>query len=428
MIGRSERVFPPRALIVDDELARLETSLGRATEGLARALEQRDVDVVRALSYEDGRSIVSTDASLQVVLLDWNLGHDDAGSHAQATALLHKLRERHAGVPVFLLADRQGATRSITIEVAEMVDEFVWLLEDTADFVAGRVLAAIDRYRATILPPYARALAAYSRLREHSWSAPGHQGGIAFTEAARGSRFLRLLRREPVPHRHGDRARPARLAARPHRSRRRERALRGARVRRAPQLLGGRRHLGIESLDHAGVHERGRSGRARPELPQVDRAGPDADRRLAGLPAPHPQPLRDHRADRADGDDAGGDPREGARQPHLEEGGRPEAGLLGGHELHLRRSLLRRREGAGDCSSRAATASTSTRRGTATRASTRCTRTTSRCAATRASTRARRCSPRTPRTSCSRRSRRRRSSTSATAGARSITRASTRPT
>ena len=190
MIGRSERVFPPRALIVDDELARLETSLGRATEGLARALEQRDVDVVRALSYEDGRSIVSTDASLQAVLLDWNLGHDDAGSHAQATALLHKLRERHAGVPVFLLADRQGATRSITIEVAEMVDEFVWLLEDTADFVAGRVLAAIDRYRATILPPYARALAAYSRLREHSWSAPGHQGGIAFTKLPAGRAFF----------------------------------------------------------------------------------------------------------------------------------------------------------------------------------------------------------------------------------------------
>ena len=190
MIGRSERVFPPRALIVDDELARLETSLGRATEGLARALEQRDVDVVRALSYEDGRSIVSTDASLQAVLLDWNLGHDDAGSHAQATALLHKLRERHAGVPVFLLADRQGATRSITIEVAEMVDEFVWLLEDTADFVAGRVLAAIDRYRATILPPYARALAAYARLREHSWSAPGHQGGIAFTKLPAGRAFF----------------------------------------------------------------------------------------------------------------------------------------------------------------------------------------------------------------------------------------------
>ncbi|MGH9884484.1 MAG: Orn/Lys/Arg decarboxylase N-terminal domain-containing protein, partial [bacterium] len=161
MIGRAVRPFPPRALIVDDGLAKLDTSLGRATEGVARALEERDAEVVRALSFEDGQAIVSSDASLQAVLLNWDLGGDVAGGHAQAAALLEKLRERHANVPVFLLAERTGATRTITIEVAELVDEFVWLLADTSDFVAGRVLAAMERYRAALLPPYARALAQY---------------------------------------------------------------------------------------------------------------------------------------------------------------------------------------------------------------------------------------------------------------------------
>ena len=74
-----------------------------------------------------------------------------------------------------------------------MVDEFVWLLEDTADFVAGRVLAAIHRYQAQLLPPYARVLADYARLREHSWSAPGHQGGIAFTKHPAGRAFFDFL-------------------------------------------------------------------------------------------------------------------------------------------------------------------------------------------------------------------------------------------
>ena len=114
-------------------------------------------------------------------------------SHDQATALLHKLRERLAAVPVFLLADRELTRGSMTIEVAEMVDEFVWLLEDTADFVAGRVLAAIHRYQAQLLPPYARVLADYARLREHSWSAPGHQGGIAFTKHPAGRAFFDFL-------------------------------------------------------------------------------------------------------------------------------------------------------------------------------------------------------------------------------------------
>jgi arginine decarboxylase len=183
----------PRVLVVDDALARLDTAIGRAAESIAAALAARNCDVVRALSFEDGAAIVGFDASLRAVLLNWNLGTDEATTHAQATALMHKLRERHAEVPVFLTADRKLIRGSITIEVAEMVDEFVWLLEDTADFVAGRVWAAIQRYQAQLLPPYARALAVYSQLREHSWSAPGHQGGIAFTKLPAGRAFFDFM-------------------------------------------------------------------------------------------------------------------------------------------------------------------------------------------------------------------------------------------
>jgi arginine decarboxylase len=182
-----------RVLVVDDELAKLDTALGRAAESLAAALEMRNLDVVRALSYEDGHAIVGSDASLRAVLLDWNLGLNTEGTHAQATALLHKLRERHAAAPVFLLADRERTRGTMTVEVAEMVDEFVWLLDDSADFIAGRVLAAIRRYETQLLPPYARVLAEYGRLREHSWSAPGHQGGIAFTKHPAGRAFFDFL-------------------------------------------------------------------------------------------------------------------------------------------------------------------------------------------------------------------------------------------
>ena len=190
MVSMGARPFRPRALIVDDDLGKLDTSLGRAAEGLARVLEQRDVEVVRALSFDDGRAVVAADASIQAVVLNWDLGADDKGSHRQAMELLAKLRERHGEVPVFLVAERSTAIRTITIEVAEMVDEFVWILEDTPDFIAGRIVAAIGRYRASLLPPYARALAEYSQIREHSWSAPGHQGGVAFTKIPAGRAFF----------------------------------------------------------------------------------------------------------------------------------------------------------------------------------------------------------------------------------------------
>jgi arginine decarboxylase len=180
-------------LVVDDALARLYTAIGRAAESICAALAARNCDVVRALSFEDGEAIVGSDASLRAVVLNWHLGTEGKTAYEQAPALLNKLRERHPDIPVFMTADRKLVRGSMTIEIAEMIDEFVWLLEDTADFVAGRVMAAIERYRAQLLPPYARALALYSQLREHSWSAPGHQGGIAFTKLPAGRAFFDFL-------------------------------------------------------------------------------------------------------------------------------------------------------------------------------------------------------------------------------------------
>lgn len=40
----------------------------------------------------------------------------------------------------------------------EMVSEFVWLLEDSPHFIAGRATAAIRRYLDDLLPPLANAM------------------------------------------------------------------------------------------------------------------------------------------------------------------------------------------------------------------------------------------------------------------------------
>ena len=182
----------PRALIVGDSPAKPETALGRAAQNLALALELRNVEVIRALSFEDGRAIAGTDLPLAPCFSIGTSVGTMGTLHNLATALLRKLR-RLAAVPVFLLAERETTRETMTIEVAEMVDEFIWLLEDTADFVAGRVFAAIHRYQGQLLPPYARALADYAQLREHSWSAPGHQGGVAFTKHPAGRAFFDFL-------------------------------------------------------------------------------------------------------------------------------------------------------------------------------------------------------------------------------------------
>ena len=186
-IGRSE--LRQRVLIVDDELGRPATAGGRAVCALAEELRARGVEALEALSLEDGLATVASDSGIHCVLLNWTIGQNEKHSHAQATELLRALRGRNARVPIFLMADRKLAG-SVTVEVATLADEFVWLLDDTPSFIAGRVLAAMERYLETLLPPFAAALARYNRDREYSSAAPGHQGGIAFLKSPVGRLFF----------------------------------------------------------------------------------------------------------------------------------------------------------------------------------------------------------------------------------------------
>ena len=173
MNERTMHALARRALIVDDELGRAATAGGRAVSALAEELRARGVEVIEALSVEDGLAVVVSDSAIHCVFLNWTLGDNKKHTHEQAIELLRALRGRNAKVPVFLMADRKLAG-TVTVEVATLADEFVWLLDDVPDFLAGRAVAAIERYVQGLLPPFAAALARYDRDREYSSAAPGH--------------------------------------------------------------------------------------------------------------------------------------------------------------------------------------------------------------------------------------------------------------
>jgi len=189
MIEHTSRPLPRRALVVDDELASPTSAGGRAVRSLVEELGARGIGVVEALSLDDGLATITSDTAIHCVFVNWTLGANDRKSHAQATELLRAIRRRNAKIPIVLMADRKMAG-TVTVEVASLVDEFVWILEDTAAFIGGRTVAAIERYIKTLLPPFAAALAAYNRDVEYSWAAPGHQGGIAFIKSPVGRAFF----------------------------------------------------------------------------------------------------------------------------------------------------------------------------------------------------------------------------------------------
>jgi len=175
-----------QVLFVDDELDD-ETAAGRASRDLVQALSDQQVHVITATSIDDARANFGSDSGIQCVILDWDLKSDS--THAAGAAFLAEVRAHNATVPVFLLANRSAAS-SIPATAMQHGDDFIWLLEDTPDFIAGRIYAAIERYRARLLPPMFAALVEFAKQHEYSWHTPGHAGGTAFLKSPVGRAFF----------------------------------------------------------------------------------------------------------------------------------------------------------------------------------------------------------------------------------------------
>lgn len=129
MSKSKELRFSRRALIVNNEFERNSAS-GRAACALRDDLIARGVEVITSHEMEDAAAIVAADASLQVIIVDWDL---EGASHDGARDLLKRIRAGNGAIPVFLSATRSSAS-GIPLEAMQQADDFIWLLEDTPDF------------------------------------------------------------------------------------------------------------------------------------------------------------------------------------------------------------------------------------------------------------------------------------------------------
>ncbi len=183
---QGERLISLKLLIINDEL-NAQTANGRAVRAIVQELREEDITVIEATSADDGQSVVLSDPSIQGILLDWTLSDDDM-EHDKAKVLLKLIRERNTEVPVFLMV-QHGDFVSLNVEVMRNVDELIWLLEDTTFFIAGRIMAAVQRYREALPPPMTKALITFATKYEYSWHTPGHAGGTAFLKSPVGRVF-----------------------------------------------------------------------------------------------------------------------------------------------------------------------------------------------------------------------------------------------
>jgi arginine decarboxylase len=180
----------PEILIVDNEL-RSDTAGGTASRELVNYLKGMEFKIIEATTTFDGELMFLTNSEIGCVLLNWDLRLEKEGT-PRPSQLIDTIRRRNRSIPIFLLTEKITFA-DIPLDVIRKIDGYVWKLEDTPHFVAGRIEEAAEKYLRNCLPPFFGELAKYTGEYKYAWHTPGHTGGVAFLKTAAGGAFFRFF-------------------------------------------------------------------------------------------------------------------------------------------------------------------------------------------------------------------------------------------
>ncbi|MFF9766351.1 Orn/Lys/Arg decarboxylase N-terminal domain-containing protein [Streptomyces sp. NPDC014636] len=195
-----------RILVAVPQHPRAEGAGAEQLRKIREAVEADGFGVRWAVTAGDADAVLRTEAGLAAALVAWDLPGDGArrggdgpgaalappaggvGAEPGGAAVLRRIGRRFRDLPVFLVMAEEGV-RELPLWVSETVVGYVWPLEDTPGFIAGRITSAARAYREDVLPPFFRALRRFHDAHEYSWHTPAHSGGVAFLKSPAGRAF-----------------------------------------------------------------------------------------------------------------------------------------------------------------------------------------------------------------------------------------------
>ena len=164
----------------DLEGARLQQIIGE--------IEQDGYQVVRARREDDAELVIRTDAAIGCVVVDWG----KKGPQGKSAALISLVRKRGLEVPILILV-RRHRLEDIPVEVLDDVDGYVFLAEETPDFIAKNLISRLRQYAETLKTPFFGALVDYAEQGNQLWTCPGHNGGVFYRRSPIGRIFVEHL-------------------------------------------------------------------------------------------------------------------------------------------------------------------------------------------------------------------------------------------
>ncbi|WP_149536079.1 Orn/Lys/Arg family decarboxylase [Siccirubricoccus phaeus] len=144
--------------------------------------------VTRARRDDDAELVIRTDAALGCIIVDWG----KKGLQGKSAALIHLVRKRGLDVPIIVLV-RRHRLEDIPVEVLDDVDGFIFLAEETPEFIAKNLVSRLRQYAETLKTPFFGALVDYAEQGNMLWTCPGHNGGMFYSRSPIGRIFVEHL-------------------------------------------------------------------------------------------------------------------------------------------------------------------------------------------------------------------------------------------
>ena len=155
---------------------------------IINSVERMGFQVVKARRIEDAEIAVQTDAAIGCMLVDWG----KKGLEGKTAALIDLMRKRGLDMPIVMLV-RRKRFEDIPVEVMDFIDGYVFLAEETPDFIARNLVSRLKQYAETLKTPFFGALVDYAEEGNQLWTCPGHNGGIFYNRSPIGRIFVEHL-------------------------------------------------------------------------------------------------------------------------------------------------------------------------------------------------------------------------------------------
>ena len=161
---------------------------GLRVNQIVAAIERMGFQVVKARRLEDAEIAVQTDAAIGCMVVDWG----KKGLEGKAASLINLMRKRGLDMPIVILV-RRKRFEDIPVEVLDFIDGYVFLAEETPEFIARNLVSRLKQYAETLKTPFFGALVDYAEEGNQLWTCPGHNGGVFYSRSPIGRIFVEHL-------------------------------------------------------------------------------------------------------------------------------------------------------------------------------------------------------------------------------------------